>query len=126
MTNLPAEIIENGIRYTLHGDYYFPDITIPKKEIPSIGRYALMRKAYLQEYRPRLYHQLLASGKLVEHLTDVEHVCSERLERIIPQMARCEFITEALKAKDQMAWVAGMNSIRQRAEELVLTEIVYS
>ena len=125
MNNLPTKITENDIHYTLHGDYYFPNITVPESDRKPIGRYGRMQLRFLQEHRSSLYSQLLLSGKLYEHLAEINEACVRRLEKMISLMATREGIDEAIKARDQMAWVAGMNSIRQRAEEMVLTELVY-
>ena len=84
-----------------------------------------MRKRYLKEHRPVLYTNLLVTGKLDQHLAEIDEACEERMELIMQQMAKQESVTEALKATDQMAWVARMNSIRNRAEEIVLQESVY-
>lgn len=84
-----------------------------------------MRKRYLKEHRPVLYTNLFVTGKLDQHLAEIDEACEERMELIMQQMAKQESVTEALKATDQMAWVARMNSIRNRAEEIVLQESVY-
>lgn len=126
MTNLKKEIIENGIHYTLHGDYYFPDLELPETPNQVIGRYGRMRKAYLEEYRPGLYERLLLSGKLYDHLAEIDICCSDRMDRMVHQMAGAEGIHEDLKARDQLAWVGRMNSIRQQAEEIILNELIYA
>ena len=124
MTNLKKEIIENGIHYTLHGDYYFPDLDLP--EGSSIGHYGRMRKAYLEEHRPGLYTRLILSGKLYEHLAEADQFCRDRMKRMIAQMAEAEGINEKLKASDQLGWISRMSSIRHRVEEIVLDELVFS
>ena len=85
-----------------------------------------MRKRYLKEQHPLLYSELLLTGKLYPHLLEIDEACEGRLELLVLQMAKSEGVTEALKASDQMAWVAHMNSIQNRAEEFVLTELVYA
>ena len=125
MTNLKKEIIENGIHYTLRGDYYFPDLEVPEESLQAIGHYGRMRKAYLEEHRPGLYTRLILSGKLYEHLAEIDACCSGRIERMIHQMADTEDINEELKASDQLVWVGQMNSIRQQAEEIILNELIY-
>ena len=85
-----------------------------------------MRKRYLKEQRPALYSRMLLTGKLDEHLTEIDRACEERLKLIIRQMTERESVTEALKATDQMEWVRRMNSIRSRAEEIVLSELIYT
>ena len=125
MTNLEKEIIENGIHYTLHGDYYFPDLELPDIPLQAIGHYGRIRLNYLQEHRPGLYTRLILSGKLYEHLAEIDQTSRRRMEQIISQIAQTEGVDEKLKAKDQMAWVGRMNSIRQRVEEMVLEELIY-
>ena len=102
MTNLKKEISENGIHYTLHGDYYFPDLDLPEGSRQSIGHYGRMRKAYLEEHRPGLYTRLILSGKLYEHLAETDQVCRDRMKRMIAQLAEAEGINEKLKASDQL------------------------
>ena len=122
---LPIEMTENGIHYTMHGDYYFPDISASDSHT-DIGHYGRMRKAYLEEHRPGLYTRLILSGKLYEHLAETDQVCRDRMKRMIAQMAEAEGINEKLKASDQLGWISRMSSIRSQAEEIVLQEIIYS
>ena len=126
MTNLKKEISENGIHYTLQGDYYFPDLELPETPNQAIGRYGRMRKAYLEEHRPGLYERLLLSGKLYDHLAETDQVCRDRMEQIITRMAKAEGINEQLKASDQLGWVSRINSIHQSAEEIILDELVFA
>jgi len=107
------------------GDYLLPDLTIPNESV-TLGKYGRMRKTYLKEHKPILYNALLLSGKLTEHLIGVEAECRERLEILLPQMMQVEDVDEALKARDQMEWVRRMNSIQNRAEEILLNELVYA
>ena len=125
MTNLEKEIIENGIHYTLHGDYYFPDLELPGIPPQAIGHYGRMRLNYLQEHRPGLYTRLILSGTLYEHLAEIDQTSRWQMEQIISQMALTEGVDEILKAKDQMVWVGRMNNIRQCAEEIILAELIY-
>ncbi len=122
---LPIEMTENGIHYTLHGDYYFPDISATDSHT-AIGHYGRMRKAYPEQHRPGLYTRLLISGKLYDHLAEINTCCSDRMERIIRQMADAEGITEELKARDQLAWIGQINNVRQQAEEIILNELIYA
>ena len=85
-----------------------------------------MRKRYLKEQHPVIFSVLLLSGKMYPHLMEIDEACEGRTELIVLQMAKREGVTEALKAADQMAWVARMNSIRSRAEEIVLHDLVYT
>ena len=114
-----------GGSYTKVGDYLLPNLTINETERRHIGKYGRMRKRYLKEHRPVLYANLLVTGKLFQHLAEIEHVCEERMDLLTRQMARQEGMTEALKAADQMEWIRRMNSIRSRAEEIVLYELIY-
>lgn len=126
MTYLKKEIAENGIHYTLHGDYYFPDLEAPEGFHQAIGHYGRMRKVYLEEHRPGLYTRLILSGKLYEHVAETDQVCRDRMERMIAQMAEVEGVNEELKARNQLAWVGRMNNIRQQAEEIILQELIYA
>ena len=125
MTNLEKEIIENGIHYTLHGDYYFPDLELPEVSRQAIGHYGRMRLNYLREQRPGLYTRLILSGKLYEHLAEIDQTSRRRMEQIIPGLAQTEGVDEMLKAKDQMAWISRMNNILQCAKEIILAELIY-
>ena len=118
------------MKLTYHrcGDYLLPDLTIPDESV-TLGKYGRMRKTYLKEHKehkPILYNALLLSGKLTEHLVGVEAECRERLETLLPQMMRQEGVDEALKARNQMEWARRMNSIQNRAEEILLNELVYA
>ena len=116
---------KNGLTYTLHGDYYFPDLNLSDADKTPLGRYGRMRLNYLQEHRPGLYTRLILSSKLYEHLAEINQTSRHRMEQIIPRLAQAEGVDEKLKAKDQMAWVGQMNNIRQRAEEIILQELIY-
>ena len=116
---------QNGGTYTQVGDYLIPDISLPDAPAYPIGKYGRMRKAYLKEHRPGLYTRLILSGKLHEHLAEVERTCKERLDTMIPQMAKAQGVTEALKAQDQLGWVGRMNEIKHSAEENILAEIIF-
>ncbi len=117
---------QNGGTYTQVGDVLLPDLTIGEAEQRSIGKYGRLRKRYLKEQHPVVFSELLLSGKLYPHLLEIDDACEGRLELLILQIAKNEGVTEALKAADQMAWVAQMNSIRSRAEEIVLHELIYT
>ena len=112
------------LTFTQNGDYLFPALYLEDANLP-IGKYGLLRKSYLKEHKRGWYSSLLLTGKLDEHLAEIDRTCTERVELIMNQLARREGVTEALKAADQMTWVARMNSIRARAEEIVLSELVY-
>ena len=116
---------EMGGTYRQEGDYLIPNLALPDEPEYQIGKYGRMRRSYLKEHRPILYTNLLTSGTLHRHLAEIDQACNERMEIIVPAMAKQEGVTETLKAADQMEWVRRMNSIRNRAEEIVLTELVY-
>ena len=113
-----------GGSYTTVGDYRLPNLTAEETEPLPIGKYGRMRKRYLKAHRPVLYTNLLTTGKLDQHLAEIDRNCEEQLELIIQQMAEQEGVTEELKVADQMEWVHRMNSIRDRAEEIVLRELI--
>ena len=125
MNTLAAEINENGFHYTLHGDYYFPELGLTDTNVEPIGKYGLLRLTYLREHRPGLYTRLILSGSLYDHLAEIDRTAHERLDTMIPRMVQAEGITEALKAADPMAWVARMNSIDHCAEESILAELIF-
>ena len=127
MKELPERIHDdtNGLDYVLVGDYYIPALRLAEESRP-IGHWGRRRKAYLEEARPALYCSLLLSGKLWTHLADVDEQAQERLDLIMEQMKAAEGVTEELKARNQLAWVQHMNSIRSRAEEIIYAELVYA
>ena len=116
---------EMGGTYRQVGDYFIPNLTLPDTGNHQIGKYGRLRRSYLKEHRPVLYANYLTSGTLHQHLAEIDQACNERMEIIVSAMAKRESVTETLKAADQMEWVLRMNSIRSRAEEIVLTELVY-
>ena len=116
---------QNGGTYMQVGDYYIPDLKDEEPGHYSIGKYGRMRRRYLQAHRPILFSELTLSGKLYQHLAETDHACKERVELIIWQMKGREGVTEALKAVDQIEWIRRMNSIQNRAEEIVLNGLVY-
>ena len=117
---------EMGGTYRQVGDYFIPNITLPDDGEYQIGKYGRMRRSYLKEYRKILYNNYVLEGTLFKHLAEIDQACNERIENIISAMAKQEGVTEALKATNQMEWLRYMNSIRNRAEEIILTELVYA
>lgn len=115
---------KNGLNYTLHGDYYLPDLEINEEE-PTYRKYGIMRKQFLKEHRSARYQYLVLTGKLTEHLNQVDKEVREKVEILMEQMAEQWGVTEELKMQDQMAWVGRMNNIRACAEEIILKKIVY-
>ena len=117
-------VAENGIEYILVGDYYLPNLILPEETRP-IGTWGRRHREYLKEHSPIQYTNLITEGTLWTYLADLNEQAQERLARIIDQMKESEGVTEALKSADQLAWVGGMNNIRNRAEEIVLHELIY-
>ena len=113
-----------GLSYTLHGDYYLPDLEPPKA--PKIGKYGTMRHAYLRDHHRGIFDGMLLTDRLNAHLEEVDRQANEMMELLTEQMAKAEGVNEALKARDQMAWVAAMNNIKARAEEIVLHDLIYA
>ena len=115
-----------GGTYTLGADgMYYPNLELPEEETPRYGKYGRMRHTYLREHKKAYYTMLLFDGKLVAHLNEIDDTANARMELITKQMAKNQGITEALKAKDQMAWVGAMHNIRNAAEEVVISELIY-
>ena len=112
------------LNYIRCGDYYIPDIRLPEETRP-IGRWGHMHRDYIKEHNPIRFNDLCLSGELWTYLADLNEQAQERLSLIVEQMKKSEGVTEDLKAADQMAWVGAMNSIRNRAEEIVLREMIY-
>ena len=115
---------KNGMSYTLHGDYYLPDLVLREEE-PTYGKYGMLRKQFLKEHRSARYQYLLLIGKLNEHLNQTDQEAREQVETLMEQMTEKQGVTEELKAQDQMKWVRLMNNIKASAEEMVLREILY-
>ena len=124
MEHLPKKTCQNDIIYTLVGDYYIPALQLPEENRP-IGIWGRMHKAYLELYHPTRYNDLILSGKLWTYLADLNEQAQNRLDCIIAQMKEAEGITEELKTRDQMAWVRAMNNLRNRAEEIIRSEMIY-
>lgn len=117
---------EMGGTYRQVGDYFIPNLVLPDDGNYQIGKYGHMRRSYLKEYHPILYNNYLLEGTLFKHLAEIDQACDERMKILVSAMAKQEGVTEALKAADQMEWVRRINSIRNRAEEIILTELVYA
>ena len=117
-------IRKNELGYLQTGDYFIPDLKLPQ-ENRSIGKYGRMHRDYLQEHNPIRFDDLVLEGKLWTYLADLNKQAQNRLQLIIRQMQEAESVNDELKENNQMAWVQAMNSIHNRAEELVLHELVY-
>ena len=114
----------SGLTYTQAGDYSLPDLTVPAE--PKIGKFGRMLFRYLRDHRACLFSTMLLAGTLNEYLEETDRQANEMLDLLTRQMAEREGVTERLKADDQMEWVRRMNSIRNRAEEIVMHELIYT
>ena len=115
----------NGLWYELHGDYYLPCLVIPEEEIHTIGIWGRKHQQYLREYRPILYSNLVLSGRLYSYLADIDTQARNKLDLLVTQMAEKEGINEHLKERNPLAWVRAMNSIRNRAEEIINNNLIF-
>ena len=115
-----------SLTYTQAGDYLFPNLGLPEQPERDLGKYGRMRLRYLKEHRPGLFNCLSLSGNLYNHLLEIEDTANSRLESMMPQLAKAAGATEQLKARDQMAWVGLMNSCKAQAEEIIMSELIYS
>ena len=116
---------KNGLSYTLHGDYYLPDLEINEEE-PTYGKYGIMRKQFLKEHQSARYQYLVLTGKLTEHLNQVDKEVREEVEILMEQMAEQWSVTEELKMQNQMEWVRRRNNIKNVVEGMVLLEMIYA
>ena len=117
---------KNGIWYELQGDYYLPCLKLSEKEQQPIGIWAQRHRRYLRNYRKSVYANLLTSGKLNGYLADIDREAEKMFSRLVDQMAEAEGVTEKLKANDMITWVGKMNSIRDRATEIVNAELIFA
>ena len=118
---------EMGGTYTRVGDYYLPDLKLPEEEKQAnIGVWGMRHKKFLKENHRVLYANLMTSGKLVTYLDDIERQATTMFLRLVKELAEKENVTEELKATDQMLWVQKMNNIRNRATEIVNSELIYT
>ena len=113
-----------NLTYHQEGEYLMPDLIPP--ESPTIGRFGMQRLEFLRQHRRPIYSGLMMNGKLNSHLEEIDQTADEMLERLMNQMAQSEGVTETLKAQNQMEWVARMNNIRSRAEEMILNDLIYA
>ncbi len=123
---MKSEFEQNGGTYQKVGDYYLPNLKFPDESAAfPIGKFGRMRKRYLGNYKKMLFSKLLTTCTLDEHLSEIEKSCYERMEQLVLQMAKAEDVTENLKSVNRMEWVRQMNNIRNRAEEIIINEIIY-
>ena len=112
--------------YKRNGDYLLPDMGLTEAERRPLGKYGIMRQQYLEQNRPGLYTRLILSGKLMEHLQEIDTTAHSRLESLMSLLTKQAGVTEALKARDQMTWVQSMNALQAQAEEMILSELIYA
>lgn len=114
------------LTYTKNGDYLIPNLSLSQQEEQPLGKYGRMRKEYLKEHRPVLWSSLILSEQLYPHLREIDETANSRLEQMMPELMKTAGVTESLKASDPMKWVGLMNTLKAQAEEVILTELVYS
>ena len=112
--------------YTRNGDYLIPDLSLTETEQKPLGKYGRLRKDYLKEHRPILWNRMILSETLYPHLREIDETANRRLEQMMPEMMKSAGVTESLKASDPMKWVQTMNSLKAQAEEVILSELIYS
>ncbi len=115
-----------GGTYRQEGDYLLPNLELPDTPERPIGKYGLLRRSYLKNHRKSIYTAMFLNATLYQHLAEIDQSCNERMELLIRHMAEHEGVTEDLKASNQMAWVGQMNGIKNRAEEIILAELIYT
>ena len=115
----------NELTYTRVGDYLLPDITIGDELQPAYGKYGMLRKRYLKEHQRAKYTSLLMSGKLNQHLAEIDRLTRDAVSRVVEETVKSQGVDEAMKMRDPMAWVGAMNMIKVQAEEIALSEYVY-
>ena len=118
--------MENNLTYTQVGDVLLPNLTLPEQPKRNLTKYGLLRRSYLKQHRPGLFNRLWLNGTLFSHLLEVEDQANELLERMMPQLAKAAGATEQLKASDQVKWVGLMNTCKAQAEEVIMSELIYS
>ena len=116
----------NGLWYELHGDYYMPCLVIPEEEVHTIGIWGRKHQQYLREHRPIIYSNLILSGKLYSYLADIDTQARDKLDLLVIQLAEKEGINDQLKEQNQLAWVRAMNNSHNRAEEIILKELIFA
>lgn len=117
---------KTGISYTLKGDYYIPNLVLPKQEKITLNKYGRMRLNYLKEQKKSLYTELVMNGTLTKHLKEIQETAENRVNLIINELKEKSNLTEDMKNTDQLAWVGTMNAIKEQAEETVFSELIYN
>ena len=116
----------NEMTYIKNGDYLIPSLTLDDPTAQPLSKYGRMRKAYLMEYRPILWNQMLLDGTLFPHLREIDQTANERLEQMLPKLMKAAGLTEQLKAQDPAQWIGLMNTCKAQAEEVIIRELIHS
>ncbi len=117
---------QNGLHYTLHGDYYLPDLVYSENKYPPLGKYGMLRKTFLKENYKVQYSLMLMNDTLWPHLLEIDQQAHAMLETMVTQMAKVEGVTESMKSTDPLRWIGLMNNFKSAAEEIILREVVYT
>ncbi|MBR3998331.1 MAG: TnpV protein [Clostridia bacterium] len=124
--NLPETVEKNGITYRLMGDVYLPMIGLSAEDSKPLGKWGRMRRTYLKEHRSGTYSEMLLTGTLMQHLSEIEETAERRMEELMESLKKKYYLTEQMKSENQMQWVQMMNNLRATAEEMIQTELIYS
>ena len=114
------------LNYRMNGDYLLPEMDLTETERQPLGKYGILRQQYLEQNRPGLYTRLILSGRLMEHLQEIDLTARKQLESLMEHLTRENNVTEDLKARDQMAWVGMMHSLKHQAEEMIMADLIYA
>ena len=118
--------MKNELTYTKMGDYEYPNLTLQNPQPKSLGKYGRMRREYLKNHRPILWNQMILSEKLYPHLYEIEETANRRMEQMMEELTKKNGVTEEMKSENPMQWVQTMNRLHAEAEEILLTELIYS
>jgi hypothetical protein len=124
--DLPETMVKNGITYQLAGDVYLPLIVVTDQPTKPLGKWGRMRRTYLREHRSGTYTEMLLTGTLMQHLSEIEETAECRMEHLMESLKKQYHLTEQMKSENQMQWVQMMNNLRATAEEMIQTELIYS
>ena len=125
-TDLPETMVQNGITYRLSGDVYLPLIAVGGNPTKPLGKWGRMRRTYLKEHRSGTYSEMLLTGTLMQHLSEIEETAERRMEELMESLKKTYHLTEQMKSENQMQWVQMMNNLRATAEEMIQSELIYS
>ena len=125
-TDLPETMVQNGITYRLAGDVYLPLIAVGGNPTKPLGKWGRMRRTYLKEHRSGTYSEMLLTGTLMQHLSEIEETAERRMEELMESLKKQYHLTEQMKSQNQMEWVQMMNNLRATAEEMIQSELIYS